>query len=1083
MKTGPVLTITSTAAIVLTLIALLALDLSLSYHREIRHTEEVMDTISLLLEKEVLASIDKADLIAKEAQVLYEEYLENPKGRPAGEINQTLKHLVETLPGALGLRLADETGTYLFDASGHIPAVNINNRPYFLAHRDSRTGSMFFDGPRLSSITSSWVIQLSRGVYDRSGRFRGIVHCQVPLSWLTSSFSRTPLGTIDDVHIISHDLKLIDRVPKRSGLKIDDKDFESHIKGSPEKGHYITSHAFDGIEHIYSYRRVARYPLYILTGVNKGPVLADWKKTFAVYSGIALLLLVAAVFIGGRTYRGIHASRVRQEARYKELLRTSTDCIHILDLKGNLLEASDSFYLTLGYDPADRRPNHIHEWDDSFDSERVKASIPDMGDMNRHVTFETRHMRRDGTAIDVEINAHAIKMDGKTLLYCSSRDITSRKSADHQLHEALKRLELATQAEQIGIWSWSADTQRLEWDDRMCRMYAVPAEIRASGLTYGFWRSRINPDDLAQFDADLAASSPDSTPHPLEFRINLPDGSQRTIFASFIIEYDENGAYRKIIGTNRDITEQAAAARRLQESNQRFATIFRASPLAISLSHLLTGDLIEVNDSFLNLFGYTADEVITHTYQELGIWADQDDRGRMMVELRTEGRVRQFEATLRNRAGRSGKFLINAEAIELSGRSCLLTMLGDITGLKQLEEDLQVAKQSADAASRAKSEFLANMSHEIRTPLNGIIGMAQLLDYTSLSPKQLEYVAVIKSSSDSLLSLINDVLDLSKIEAGKIELEQRTFCLRESISDVIKTQISLIHRKGLRIETDIPSAVPDNLTGDQLRLKQIILNLVGNAAKFTNAGVITVTVETSVRRGEMILLKIGVADTGIGISPEAVNKIFAPFEQADASTTRKYGGTGLGLAICRRLTEVMGGRIWVESIEGSGSTFFLELPFIVNEASLPTDRRHNDQNRSVRDGQPLNVLIVDDEVINQMVAREILQKAGHTVDCAGNGEEALQKWRNTHFDLILMDVQMPVMDGNEATMAIREEEKERGGHIPIIAVTARALEEERKFIQSHGFDGYTTKPYKIDVILDEIKKGLSGGGGRVEQSP
>jgi len=649
---------------------------------------------------------------------------------------------------------------------------------------------------------------------------------------------------------------------------------------------------------------------------------------------------------------------------------------------------------------------------------------------------------------------------------------------------------------------------------------------------------------------------------------------------------------------------------------------------AHDLIHCLSADgaVTYANQAWGRTLGYTKEEVVGVSLADILSPDSRMQWEHSFQRLMRGEHVETIEATFLTRDGRpimvEGTASCAVQDGQPVGVRCLLR---DVTRRKRAEAELQQAKRAAEAANRAKSEFLANMSHEIRTPMNGIIGMTELTLNTPLSPEQREYLEMVKSSADSLLTLINDILDFSKVEAGKLELDESEFSLRDSLGDTMKALTVRAAAKGLEVAYRVPAELPDALVGDVRRLRQLLVNLVGNATKFTSRGEVVVEVamvecvagaaDGPSRQGTPrsdVMLHFTVRDTGIGIPAEKLEAIFQPFEQGDGSTTRRYGGTGLGLSISARLVELMGGRIWAESAVGAGSTFHFTarfqaageatarpvpvaptslrglpvlvvddnctnrrflyeilahwqmrptaadggmvavselkravmlgepFPLILLDAQMPdmdgfvvAERIRQDPELSTAtimmlssadlpgdvarcralgvavylykpikqtelldavlaalgaavvptrqpaavvaplgcaaSGGPRRILLAEDNVVNQKLIARLLEKRGHTVTVANDGREALAALNNQPFDVVLMDVQMPEMDGFEATAAIREGERVTGAHIQIIALTAHALKGDEQRCLHAGMDAYISKPVDAHTLVQLVE--------------
>lgn len=484
------------------------------------------------------------------------------------------------------------------------------------------------------------------------------------------------------------------------------------------------------------------------------------------------------------------------------------------------------------------------------------------------------------------------------------------------------------------------------------------------------------------------------------------------------------------------------------------------------------GNIMEVNDAALRMYGYTFEEFLTKTIYDLRCVERKPEIMEQIKLAHQEGVI--FETSHYRKDGSKIEVEVSSRGNLVGETEGLLSIVRDMTERKKAQEEIIIALKKAEEANLAKSQFLANMSHEIRTPMNGIIGMTELTLLTELNEVQREYLTTVKSSTISLLRVVNDILDYSKIEADKIDLEKVPFALRKTMNEVIDLFDIGARQKGLVMTGSIDRAIPEEIVGDSVRLRQILSNLVGNAIKFTEHGEVIINVYVVEKKYDEIKLRFVIRDTGIGIAEDKLGKLFKRFSQVDESNTRRFGGTGLGLAISKKLIEIMGGEIGVESTEHVGSMFFFTAVFGLRDQYLET------VNQYIVHRQPVNydkqvvkkILLAEDDPVSRNIITIVLEREGFQVIGVENGAEAIAAFEKERFDIILMDVNMPYLDGYSATAIIRLKEKVLDFHTPIIAITAYALKGDREKCLAADMDDYISKPINFKEVIMMIEKYL-----------
>ncbi len=774
----------------------------------------------------------------------------------------------------------------------------------------------------------------------------------------------------------------------------------------------------------------------------------------------------------------------QSEERFRGVFEHAPFGMCVTDTQGRILQVNAALCRMLGYS----EPELLNESSASLTHpDEVASSLERLDRLRKepggYLETEKRYIHRDGRVVWGRMRISAVQdPHGRPLHFVVHiEDITARMQAEEALRESEERFRVMADGCPVLMWVTDASGQN-QFVNRAYREFCGTTTEQVRG---GRWQALIHPDDVEGYVGAFLHAVKEHGRFECEARIRRADGEWRWMASYAEPRFSPDGEFLGHVGLCPDISERREAEKALQNSEEKFRQLAENIREVFWMMTPAADEMLYVSPAYEQVWGRSCESI----YQNPMSWADaihRDDleRAHALFGRQIQGEGIDSEYRIHTPGGQEKWIRDRAFPVrDQDGR--LIRVVGiaeEITERKRYEAELIGAREGADAANRAKSRFLANMSHEIRTPMNGVIGMVQLLLETSLTTEQRRYASVAQNSGQALLVLIDGILDLARIESRKVTLEHLDFELRRTVDDVAELLRVQAKAKGLDFVSEVSPEIPPLLRGDAHRLRQVLTNLAGNAIKFTQQGAVKVHAALERQDAGTAAVRFTISDTGIGIRQDDSARLFSPFTQADASTTRKHGGTGLGLAISKQLVELMGGVIGVTSQEGRGSTFWFTAVFertpVFERTAGPahlTDKPLNIP--SGKAGKPsqtapqalaARILVAEDNVTNRDVALAQLQKLGYHASAVKDGAEAVEAVLDGSYDLVLMDCQMPVMDGFEATRRIRAVHP----GLPIVAVTADAMPADRDRCLGTGMNDYLAKPVGLDRLADVLARWL-----------
>jgi len=661
---------------------------------------------------------------------------------------------------------------------------------------------------------------------------------------------------------------------------------------------------------------------------------------------------------------------------------------------------------------------------------------------------------------------------------CFATEARHLASSRENIEKAQQRAMQALESGHMGYWDRDAETDLITFSPVLEEMLGIDHDTYDGSVDA--WLRHVHPDDRPVILAKIARARRDGKNYELKYRPLTKDGSERWITSTGTYVKDAEGRFAGAHGVSWDSTDSELAARKLKVSEELFRVLSDAAPIGIFRTDL-DWNMTYANPTLAAYHGVPRNELMGKGWlREF----DPDFREQSLLAIRSQGEASESEHRLLLADG-STRWVRSRVTNLRDAAGNLLVKVGtvdDITEQRRMMQDLRQAKETAEVANRAKDMFLANVSHELRTPLNGVLGMSELLMDTGLNAEQLEMAETVRDSARGLLSVVNDMLDLSRIEAGRLAIDNRPFHLPSVLRQTISLFRAQAVNKRIALVMDYWEGLPEGFVGDPGRIRQILTNYLSNALKFSEAGEIRIEARrlSAGQAAGSLELELSVRDCGLGIAPEAQKKLFQPFSQVDASSTRRNGGAGLGLAICKRLAELMDGSVGVMSTPGEGSTFWVRLPMACDQ-SAPAEVVSPPVKGNRIAATDMRVLLVEDNPVNQKVARGALRRLGWEADTADNGLAAIELCQANEYAVVLMDCQMPEMDGYAATRRIRDWEEARGrARVPIVALTAHAMNGDKELCLAAGMNDYLSKPLEFEELRQTLERWTGVGAESLE---